>query len=147
MRDHDNQKDQSLPAAFLATLWEIMRCGLQLQRTSVVCKEIWRTTPNFFLAGLPKIIDNCHINWTLIKDRWSQIKTTSHGLLNGDIIVISFVCTAIESWRQCWAAHLKRVLSPPCTQGYSWFSGRVYGFTVEPINGRHAYIQFPESFL
>uniref|UniRef100_A0A7N2LWA0 Uncharacterized protein n=1 Tax=Quercus lobata TaxID=97700 RepID=A0A7N2LWA0_QUELO len=27
--------------------------------------------------------------------------------------------------------------------GHSWFSGRVYGFTVEPINGRHAYIPFP----
>ena len=46
-----------------------------------------------------------------------------------------------------WAMHLKCVLNPPCTQGHSWFSGRVYGFTVEPINGRHAYIPFPVSFF
>ena len=38
--------------------------------------------------------------------------------------------------------HLKRVLNPPCTQGYSRFSGRVYGFTVEPINGRHACLHY-----
>ena len=46
-----------------------------------------------------------------------------------------------------WAMHLKSVFNLPCTQGYSWFSGRVYGFTVEPINGRHAYIPFHVSFF
>ena len=46
-----------------------------------------------------------------------------------------------------WAMHLKSVLNPPCNKGYSWFSGRVYGFTVEPINGRHAYIPFHVCFF
>ncbi|XP_065616910.1 uncharacterized protein LOC112002895 [Quercus suber] len=38
-------------------------------RTSVVCKEFWRTALKVVAAGLPRIIDHFTIIGTLIKDQ------------------------------------------------------------------------------
>nr|POE62663.1 hypothetical protein CFP56_23199 [Quercus suber] len=42
---------------------------LSAGRTSVVCKEFWRTALKVVAAGLPRIIDHFTIIGTLIKDQ------------------------------------------------------------------------------
>ena len=106
---------------------EVSGCRLCLKRYSCIwrsLKSVWGENLQFLPLSLVQQIDGQMISLCLL------------------VLQILITCSVLF-----WAMHLKLVLSPPCTQGYSWFCGRVYGFTVEPINGRNAYIPFPVSFF
>ncbi|KAF3968333.1 hypothetical protein CMV_007760 [Castanea mollissima] len=69
--DQDNESGQEINGKHAKTLLEIIRCGLQLQWTSVVCKEIWRTTPKVFWLDFLKSLTIVTLIGTLIKDKSS----------------------------------------------------------------------------